>query len=303
MNSQVVWTELAQLKIPSGFTCLSPVSAPLAGQNLEEVTFFVPPFEGGRDALSAILRMPKLKVVQLSTAGYEEVLEFMRPGLTLCNAKGVHDESTAELALGLTIAALRNFPNIFHNQMHGQWNREQGRSLTGSRIGIIGFGSVGRMIKKILNGFTVETVAFSRSGSDESKRIDELDRELPHLDIVILAVPLNSGSRKLFDAGRLALMKDGALLVNVARGQIIDTDALIVELNSGRIQAALDVTDPEPLPGGHPLWSAEGVLISPHMGGSTTAFEPRFKVLVDEQLHRLKVGKPLKNVIVEGVKG
>lgn len=300
MNSQVVWTELDGLRIPGEFTRLSPVSAPLDGQNLEEVTFFVPPFVGGRDALSPILRMPKLEVVQLSTAGYEEALEFMRPGLTLCNARGVHDASTAELAVGLTIAALRGFPNIFRDQLHGVWNREQRKSLTGSRIGIVGFGSIGRMIQRNLGGFNVETVGFSRSGSDDSKRLDELDHELPNLDIVILALPLNSESRKLFDAKRLALMKDGALLVNVARGPIIDTSALIAELNSGRIQAALDVTDPEPLPSGHPLWGARGVLISPHIGGSTTTFEPHFRILVEEQLQRLKVGDSLKNVIVDG---
>jgi len=300
MNSQVVWTEWDDLEIPDEFKRLSPVSAPLDGVNLGEITFFAPPYMGGRDALLPILRMPKLRIVQLPNAGYDDALEFIRPGLTFCNARGVHDASTAELAVGLAIASLRGFPGFLRNQFQGEWVREHRKSLTDSRIGIVGFGSIGRMIKQNLSGFVVEAIGFSRSGSNGSRKMRELDYELPNLDVVILALPLNSESRGLFDARRLALMKDGALLVNVSRGPIIDTEALVAELNSGRISAALDVTDPEPLPKGHPLWSAKGVLISPHVGGDTTAFEPRFRQLVEEQLKRLKTGERLKNIVIEG---
>lgn len=297
MEPQVVWTQWDDLNIPNEFKSLSPASAPLDGENLGEITFFVPPYMGGRDTLSAILRMPKLRVVQLPYAGYDDALEFARPGLTICNAQGVHDASTAELAVGLTIASLRGFPTFLRNQFRGEWVRERRKSLTDSRVGIVGFGSIGQMIKQNLSGFAVETVAFTRSGSAGSKRLSELDSELPNLDVVILSMPLNSESRGLFDAKRLALMKDGALLVNIARGPIIDTDALVAELNTGRILAALDVTDPEPLPKGHPLWNAKGVLISPHVGGQSTAFEPRFRRLLEEQLQRLKVGEPLENIV------
>jgi phosphoglycerate dehydrogenase-like enzyme len=298
MKAQVIWTEWDDLNIPIEFTRLSPTSTPLDGEGLGEITYFVPPYMGGREALSPILRMPNLETVQLPNAGYDDALEFIRPGVTLCNARGVHDASTAELAVGLTIASLRGFPDFLRNQLHGEWVHEQRKSLTDSRIGIVGFGSVGRTIKENLSGFAVETVAFSRSGSDGAKQLLELDDELPNLDVVILAMPLNSESRGLFDARRLALLKDGALLVNVARGPIIDTDALIVELNSGRILAALDVTDPEPLPKDHPLWNAKGLLISPHVGGNTNAFEPRFRKLVEEQLQRLSAGQEMKNIIV-----
>jgi phosphoglycerate dehydrogenase-like enzyme len=291
MNSEVV---------PDGFKALSPVSTPLDGENLDEITFFAPPYMGGRDSLLPILRMPKLRIVQLPNAGYDDALEFMRPGLTLCNARGVHDASTAELAVGLAIASLRGFPNFLRNQFRGEWASEHRKSLTDSRIGIVGFGSIGQTIKQNLSGFAVETIGFSRSGSNGSRKMDELDHELPKLDVVILVLPLNSESRGLFDARRLALMKDGALLVNVARGPIVDTDALVAELNSGRILAALDVTDPEPLPEGHPLWSAKGVLISPHVGGDTTACEPRLRRLVEEQLQRLKDGETVRNIVVEG---
>ena len=300
MDSQVVWTQWDDLKIPDEFKRLSPTSAPLDGQNLDEITYFVPPYMGGRDALLPILRMPKLEIVQLPNAGYDDVLEFVRPGLTICNARGVHDASTAELAVGLAIASLRGFPDFVRNQSNGIWGHEKRKSLTDSRIGIVGFGSIGRAIAKNLSGFDVEIVAFSRSGAGGSKKLSQLDAELPNLDIVILAMPLNDESRGLIDAGRLALMKDGALLVNVARGPVVDTDALVAELNSGRLLAGLDVTDPEPLPSGHPLWSAMGVLISPHVGGDTTAFEPRIRRLVEEQLERLRTGQPLKNIVIKG---
>jgi phosphoglycerate dehydrogenase-like enzyme len=141
---------------------------------------------------------------------------------------------------------------------------------------------------------------FTQSGRDNTTPITELDKHLPTLDVVILILPLTKESKHLFDARRLALMKDGALLVNVARGPIVDTDALIKELNSGRITAALDVTDPEPLPESHALWSVKGVLISPHVGGNTTAFEPRARRLIKSQLDLLAAAKPLNNIIVAG---
>lgn len=300
MDPHVVWTQWEELKIPDGMTRLSPSSAPLDGDNLGEVTFYVPPYMTGRKGLAPISRMPKLKVVQLPYAGYEKALEFVRPGLILCNARGVHDDSTAELAVGLTIASLRGFPNFLRNQFRGEWVDETRKSLSDSRVGIVGFGSIGKRIKENLSGFAVEVLAFTRSGSDGSMKMSDLDTELPHLDVVILSMPLNSESVGLFDASRLARMKDGALLVNVARGQVVDTDALVAELNSGRILAALDVTDPEPLPKGHPLWSAKGVLISPHVGGDSTAFEPRFRKLLEEQLQRLVLHEELLNIVHVG---
>lgn len=300
MKSEVIWTQWEDLELPAGFESLSPRTAPLGGDDLSAITFFVPPYMGGRKALSPILRMPNLRVVQLPYAGYENALEFMRPGLIMCNASGVHDDSTAELAVGLTIASLRGFPEFVRNQIRGEWVRSRRKSLSDSRVGIVGFGSIGKRIKENLSGFAVEVVPFTRSGSDGSKKMSELDSELPNLDVVILSMPLNEESRHLFDAKKLARMKDGALLVNVARGPVVDTDALIEELNSGRILAALDVTDPEPLPKDHPLWIAKGLLISPHVGGESSAFEPRFRKLLEDQLQRLSKGEPLMNIVYEG---
>jgi phosphoglycerate dehydrogenase-like enzyme len=300
VTAHVVWTQWDDLAVPTGFRLLAPSTLSLDENDLSEITFFVPPYMGGRNALLPILRMPKLQIVQLPTAGYEGALEFARPGMTICNAGGVHDDSTAELAVGLTIASLRGFPEFARNQFRGQWIRSFHKSLSDCRVGIVGFGSVGKRIKENLGGFAVEVIAFTRSGSDGSMRMSELDAELPHFDVVILSMPLNEESCGLFNARKLALMKNGALLVNVARGPIVDTDALVAELNSGRILAALDVTDPEPLPEDHPLWQAKGLLISPHVGGDSTAFEPRFRKLLDEQLRRLDAGEKPKNIVYEG---
>ena len=228
--------------------------------------------------------MPNLKVLQMPNAGYDDALAYLRPGLTLCNAAGVHDASTAELAVALALASRRGIPDFVRDQDNENWNHQKRTSLSDSRIGIVGYGSIGKQVAKSLSGFEVEVIGFSKSGRDGAKKIEELDSYLPSLDIVILILPLNPESKGLFNKDRLAKMKDGSLLVNVARGPIIDTDALITELDSGRIFAALDVTDPEPLPKGHPLWKAKNLLIVPHVGGNSTAFEPRCRKLVESQL-------------------
>jgi phosphoglycerate dehydrogenase-like enzyme len=244
--------------------------------------------------------MPNLKYLQMPNAGYDDAMEFVRPGMTLCNGRSIHDDSTAELAVGLTIASLRGFAEFVRNQDKGKWVHTREKSINDRKIGVIGFGSIGSTVARMLSGFSVEIMPFTQSGRDNTTPIADLDKHLPTLDVVILILPLTKESKHLFDARRLALMKDGALLVNVARGPIVDTDALVKELNSGRITAALDVTDPEPLPEGHALWSAKGVLISPHVGGNTTAFEPRARRLIKSQLELLAAGKPLNNIIVAG---
>ena len=300
MSEHVVWTQWDDLNVPSKFKRLSPATNPAETSDLSEVTFYVPTYMGGRPALELTKKMPNLNVLQVPNAGYDDALEFLRPGITLCNGRGIHDDSTAELAVGLTIASLRGFATFVRDQDKGEWVNKNYDSINDRRIGIVGFGSIGSTIARMLSGFSVEIVAFTQSGRDNTIAITDLDKHLPSLDVVILILPLTKESKHLFDARRLALMKDGALLVNVARGPIVDTDALVKELNSGRITAGLDVTDPEPLPKGHPLWSAKGVLISPHVGGNSSAFEKRARRLIESQLNLLAQGKPLNNVIVAG---
>jgi len=300
MSEHVVWTQWDDLNVPSKFKRLSPATNPAETSDLSEVTFYVPTYLGGRPALELTKKMPNLKVLQVPNAGYDDAMEFLRPGITLCNGRGIHDDSTAELAVGLTIASLRGFATFVRDQDKGEWVNKNYDSINDRKIGIVGFGSIGSTIARMLSGFSVEIVAFTQSGRDNTIAITDLDKHLPSLDVVILILPLTKESKHLFDARRLALMKDGALLVNVARGPIVDTDALVKELNSGRITAGLDVTDPEPLPKGHPLWSAKGVLISPHVGGNSSAFEKRARRLIESQLDLLAQGKPLNNVIVAG---
>jgi len=300
MSEHVVWTQWDDLNVPSKFKRLSPATNPAETSDLSEVTFYVPTYLGGRQALELTKKMPNLKVLQVPNAGYDDAMEFLRPGITLCNGRGIHDDSTAELAVGLTIASLRGFATFVRDQDKGEWVNKNYDSINDRKIGIVGFGSIGTTIARMLSGFSVEIVAFTQSGRDNTIAITDLDKHLPSLDVVILILPLTKESKHLFDARRLALMKDGALLVNVARGPIVDTDALVKELNSGRITAGLDVTDPEPLPKGHPLWSAKGVLISPHVGGNSSAFEKRARRLIESQLDLLAQGKPLNNVIVAG---
>jgi phosphoglycerate dehydrogenase-like enzyme len=300
MSEHVVWTQWDDLNVPSKFKRLSPATNPAETSDLSEVTFYVPTYLGGRPALELTKKMPNLKVLQVPNAGYDDAMEFLRPGITLCNGRGIHDDSTAELAVGLTIASLRGFATFVRDQDKGEWVNKNYDSINDRKIGIVGFGSIGTTIARMLSGFSVEIVAFTQSGRDNTIAITDLDKHLPSLDVVILILPLTKESKHLFDARRLALMKDGALLVNVARGPIVDTDALVKELNSGRITAGLDVTDPEPLPKGHPLWSAKGVLISPHVGGNSSAFEKRARRLIESQLNLLAQGKPLNNIIVAG---
>ena len=300
MSQHTIWTQWDDLNVPSKYKRLSPSTTPIENADLSEITFYVPTYMGGRPALELTKKMPNLKVLQMPNAGYDDAMEYVRDGMTLCNGKSIHDDSTAELAVGLTIASLRGFPDFIRNQDKSDWVHVKNKSINDRKIGVIGFGSIGTTIAKMLSGFTVEIIPFTQSGRDNTIAITDLDKHLPTLDVVILILPLTKESKHLFDAKRLSLMKDGALLVNVARGPIVATDALVKELNSGRITAALDVTDPEPLPKDHPLWRAKGVLISPHVGGNTTAFESRARRLIESQLNLLSEGKPLNNVIVSG---
>jgi phosphoglycerate dehydrogenase-like enzyme len=295
-----VWTQWSDLSAPEGITLLSPDNFPLDSSDLTQVDMYVPSYMGGANALSYAAKMPNLKILQMLNAGYDDALAYLRPGLTLCNARGVHDASTAELAVGLAIASRRGFAEFIREQATGTWNHRRFPALSDSKVGIIGFGSIGKEVARKLSGFDVSITAFTQSGRDGTVKIDDLDKHLPQLDIVILILPLSDSSRHMFNAARLASMKDGALIVNVARGPIIETEALIKELNSRRIYAALDVTDPEPLPQGHPLWSAPNLIVVPHVGGNSEAFEPRGRALIESQLKLLAAGNPLEHVVAQG---
>jgi phosphoglycerate dehydrogenase-like enzyme len=245
--------------------------------------------------------MPKLQVVQTLTAGYEEFLPLVPPGVTLCNAAGLHDTSTAELAIALALASGRHLDDFARNQSSGAWRFAFGRSLADQRVLIIGYGHIGQAIERRLDGFEVASVTRvarrARTGPPAVHPIEDLHRLLPQADVAFLIAPHTPQTEGMIGARELALLPDGALLVNVARGKLVDTAALVAELSTGRIRAALDVTDPEPLPPDHPLWRQPGVLISPHTGGASSAFFPRADRLIATQLNRFAAGQPLENVV------
>ncbi len=293
----MIWTQWSDLNLPLRAEHLPTDGKSPNPDDLSKISFYVPRYMGGRAASELILKMPALKVVQSPNAGVEDLLKILPAGVTLCNAAGVHDASTAELAIGLTIAVRRGLASFARNQAEGIWSHSSNHSLADSRVGIVGYGNIGKLIAKQLSNFSVEVFAFSRSGKDGALPMSEFDRVLPTLDVVILILPLTPETHHLVDEQRLSLLKDGATLINVARGQIVDSMALVAELESGRISAGLDVTDPEPLPKGHPLWSAPNVIITPHVGGDTTAFEKRGRKLVEDQIQRWIIGDPLINVV------
>jgi len=295
----ILWSQWADLKLPQGMTHAPTDGVAPFTEDLESIEFFVPRYMGGPAAISMIDQMKSLKVIQSPNAGVDDLLAVLPQGVTLCNAAGVHDASTAELAIALSIASRRGFSDFARNQVAGTWVHERKPSLTDSNIAIVGFGNIGKMIASMLKPFDVKVSGFSNSGRDGSFTMDRFDTMLPTFDVVILIVPLNSGTRHFMNATRLQSMKDGAALVNVARGPVVDTDALINELNTRRITAALDVTDPEPLPDGHPLWSAPNLIITPHVGGDSEAFLPRGRKLVEEQAERFVTGVPLLHIVAQ----
>lgn len=266
-------------------------------ESVSEVEFYVPPYRFSPSDSALVSRMPRLRVVQTVTAGVDHVRPFVPDGVLLCNGRGIHDASTAELAVGLVIASLRGFPGFVRAQDAGEWRPVKTRSLADRTVLIVGHGAIGSAIEERLGGFEVDVIRVARTPREGVHGFEDLPGLLPRADVVVLIVPLTDQTRGLVDRDFLGRMKDDALLVNVARGPVVDTEALVEALHTGRIHAALDVTDPEPLPAGHPLWSAPNLLLSPHVGGATSAMWPRAYRLVREQLERFAAGEPLVNVM------
>ncbi len=233
------------------------------------------------------------------SAGAENAIPFVPPGVTLCNARGVHDPAVAEWVMAVILAQVRQLPRFVAAQQAGNWDPVRSESLAGQTVLVVGYGSIGEAVERMLAPFggTVERIA--RRARPGVSSMDDLPTALPKADIVILLVPTTAATTGMVDARFLSQMHDHALLVNAARGSIVDTDALLAELRSGRLRAALDVTDPEPLPDGHPLWSAPGLLLTPHVAGAMTTAIPRVMVLVRDQLARYAAGEPLLNVVGE----
>lgn len=254
---------------------------------------------GGGNAFTR-LDVSRIGLVQLQSLGYDGVADAIGDGGRVANAVGVHEESTAELAVALTLAALRELPSHVRQQECGEWRKAFTSSLIDRRVMLLGHGGIGTQVAARLEGFGCELVRVASKARDEDgvhvHGTDELQTLLPTVDVVVVAVPYSEATHHLVDAGFLAALPDGALVVNVARGKVADTDAILAE--AGRLRFASDVWDPEPLPADHPLWAADGVLVSPHVGGMTSAMRPRIERVVRGQLARLRAGEEPADVVV-----
>jgi phosphoglycerate dehydrogenase-like enzyme len=262
-----------------------------------EVDLLVPDYIRARRTMRQLEHFPRLRAVQLQTAGYDAVVDLVPPTIDLLSARGVHDDATAEMALGLTIASLRGIDIAVRD--HGHWAQEvERRSLADSNVAILGYGSIGRAVaERMLACRAVVTgVATAERDDDLLGRVVTADAvDWAAQDVVVVVLPMSEATRGYVDAAFLARLHDGALVVNVGRGPVLDTDAVLAE--AGRLSFGLDVTDPEPLPDGHPLWSVPNVLITPHIAGGTTAMLPRMAALVRDQLERLRDNRDLRNVV------
>ncbi len=292
--------------LPAGLTTAvwsvdAPAAQVLGEEAARRVGVVVWPYNRRPKAPGSLADLPGLRLVQTLSAGYDDVLPHVPQGVTLANAAGVHDASTAELAVALVLASLRGIDHAVRDAEQQRWRNERRPSLADRRVLVLGVGGVGSAIVRRLEPFEVRITRVAsrarRDGAGPVHAVDELPALLPAQDVVIIATPLNDTTQGLVDERFLAAMADGALLVNVGRGPIVVTDDLLGELKSGRLRAALDVVDPEPLPAGHPLWEAPGLLLTPHLGGNTTAMRPRALALLRDQLQRFAEGAELRNVI------
>ncbi|MGO2658303.1 2-hydroxyacid dehydrogenase [Mycetocola reblochoni] len=265
------------------------------------VDLVVAPYIGGTSVLERVAAVTPL-LVQGQSIGVDGIADVLPAGVRFANAATVHETATAEIALALALGVLRDLPGSVRDQDRGEWNQHWAPGLADRHAVILGAGGVGNAIADRLTPFEVEVTRVARTARDDERgrvhALSELDSLLPGASLLVVALPLADGTRRLVDAGALAALPDGAAVINVGRGPVVDTDALVAELRSGRLLAGLDVTDPEPLPADHPLWSAPGTLITPHVGGLTRAMLPRMAALVRRQIDRLLAGDEPENIVI-----
>lgn len=239
----------------------------------------------------------RLRVIQTLSAGVDWLVGKVPPHITVCNVRGAYDGPLAEWVLGAILAMQRGLIQARDAQARSEWTSIEPPELAGRRVVILGMGSIGRAIGARLEPFGVEVIGIGRTPREGVLGLTDLDRVLPTADVLVNMLPLTPATRGILDARRLALLPDAALVVNAGRGRTVDTAALTAELSAGRLQAVLDVTDPEPLPADHPLWALPNVLISPHIAGDSAEATARAFRIAGDQIRRFAAGEPLENVV------
>lgn len=272
-----------------------PSNGPLP-QELETVEFLVPPY-GSHRVIEALPRLSALRVVQVNSAGVDWIAPSVPEGVALCTARGTRDAPVAEWVIGTILDSYKGLARFRRQQEQARWKPRMPRELAGSRVLIVGYGSIGRAVADRLRPFGVEVTGVVSRRRGNTPGVDTIDELLPYADIVIVLLPAIPETAGLIGKQRLGKLKSGALLVNAGRGAVVDMDALRDELEGGRIEAALDVTDPEPLPPGSPLWKLPNVLVTPHIAGDSPAADRRIYELVGDQIRRHLNGQPLLNVV------
>jgi phosphoglycerate dehydrogenase-like enzyme len=280
---------------------LYPAAGALPGDGPLEADLLVAS-AGWARAIEVAGQLQRLGAIQTITAGVDRMVDQVPPGVVLCDAAGVHDVPVAEWVVLAILAAQRNLPVYLDAQRAGEWRRERetGRDLVDAVVVLVGAGAIGRAVEARLVPFGVRIERVARRPRPDVHPMTELHSILPAADIVVILLPLTEATRGIIDAEAIAAMKPGALLVNAARGPIISSDAMTAAVLAGRIRVALDVTDPEPLPAEHPLWSAPGALITPHVASDVVREQERVWRLVRDQVGRLARGEGLANVVVDG---
>jgi phosphoglycerate dehydrogenase-like enzyme len=274
------------------------------GGTLAEIDAVILPYIDAGAVLPALANVPGLKFVQTQSTGFDGVREAAGPAAGVSSAAGVHAAATAELAVGLILAKLRGIDQAVRDQLKAAWRPERRQSLADRRVLLAGVGGIGQEIAKRLEPFEVTVTRVGSAARDDDQGHVHASSELAELaathDILISVLPLSDRTHHLIGEKVLAALPDGALVVNVGRGAVMDTAALTKEVTSGRLQCAIDVVDPEPLPADHPLWSSPNALITPHIGGNASAFEPRIVKLLSQQLEALAAGRLPANLVQNG---
>lgn len=284
-------------EVPDGVQVVAWNGEEAKPQSLAHCRFWVPQVEDSTDLPGKFAAMPELEVMQLLSAGIEDVVGHIPEGVVLCDARGVHGPAVAELVLTLILASQRRLPHFITAQRDGRWDLVQGDDLQGKKVVVIGAGDLGLQTARRLRAFDADPIMVAHSAREGVHATAELPDLLPDADIAVLTLPLTAKTEGMVDARFLAAMPDNSLLINVARGRIVDTDALLAQLTAQRLRAGLDVVEPEPLPAGHPLWTAPNLILTPHAAGNVVQAGRRAFQLVNDQLRRYLAGDRLINVV------